>query len=384
MEKSGARIHLVLLDACRDNPFRGIGVRSKTGGLAQMQAPPGTLISFATQPRSVSLDGVDGHSPYTEALAATMQRPGYGLFKTFNEVGLAVQKATGGSQLPWVSSSPISGSFYFAGKPAPIASAPTASPAGTSSPIVEARLSPSDDNPNLRRDLITDCDRLAGMPYDTGHAPGLPGVEPEKIDIAAATKACNDAIAQYPDVARFTFEAGRVAHARKDYVEARRLFEKAAAAGYAMAMNNIGGLYEGGDGVPQNYDESARWYAKAAAAGEPIAMVDLGWQYEHGHGVKKDLAEAKRLYEAAVNAGVPAGMNNLGLMYMYGSGVPRDYAEARRLFEQGVALGDAATMNDLGVLYSAGRGVPRDARIARQWFEKAAALGNPEAKQNLK
>jgi tetratricopeptide (TPR) repeat protein len=384
MEKSGARIHLVLLDACRDNPFRGIGVRSKTGGLAQMQAPPGTLISFATQPRSVSLDGVDGHSPYTEALAATMQRPGYGLFKTFNEVGLAVQKATGGSQLPWVSSSPISGSFYFAGKPAPIASAPAASPAGTSSPIVEAKLSPSDDNPNLRRDLITDCDRLAGMPYDTGHAPGLPGVEPEKIDIAAATKACNDAIAQYPDVARFTFEAGRVAHARKDYVEARRLFEKAAAAGYAMAMNNIGGLYEGGDGVPQNYDESARWYAKAAAAGEPIAMVDLGWQYEHGHGVKKDLAEAKRLYEAAVNAGVPAGMNNLGLMYMYGSGVPRDYAEARRLFEQGVALGDAATMNDLGVLYSAGRGVPRDARIARQWFEKAAALGNPEAKQNLK
>jgi tetratricopeptide (TPR) repeat protein len=380
MEKSGARINLVLLDACRDNPFRGIGVRSKTGGLAQMQAPPGTLISFATQPRSVSLDGVDGHSPYTEALAATMQRPGYGLFKTFNEVGLAVQKTTGGSQLPWVSSSPISGSFYFAGKPAPVASAP----AGTPSPIVEARLSPSDDNRSLRRDLITDCDRLAGMPYDTGHAPSIAGLDVDKINIAAATKACNDAIAQYPDVMRFTFELGRVATARKDFAEARRLYQKAADAGYAMAMNNIGALYEGGSGVPQNYDEAARWYAKAVAAGEPIAMVDLGWQYEHGHGVKKDLAEARRLYEGAVNAGVPAGMNNLGLMYMYGSGVPRDYAQARRLFEQGIALGDAANMNDLGVLYSAGRGVPRDARTARQWFEKAAALGNPEAKQNLK
>jgi len=117
MEKSGARINLLLLDACRDNPFRGQGVRS-TGGLAQMQAPPGTLISFATQPRSVSLDGDDGHSPYTAALAATMQQPGFGLFKTFNEVGLAVEKATHGAQLPWVSSSPISGSFYFAGKPA--------------------------------------------------------------------------------------------------------------------------------------------------------------------------------------------------------------------------------------------------------------------------
>ena len=383
MEKSGARINLVLLDACRDNPFKG-QVRSKTGGLAQMQAPPGTLISFATQPRSVSLDGVDGHSPYTRALAATMQRPGYGLFKTFNEVGLAVQKATGGSQLPWVSSSPISGSFYFAGKPAPIASSQSTSPAGTSPPIVEARLTPSDDNPSLRRDLITDCDRLAGMPYDTGHAPSIAGLEVEKINIPAATKACNDAIAQYPDVIRFTFELGRVATARKDFAEARRLYQKAADAGYGMAMNNIGALYEQGSGVPRNYDESARWYAKSVAAGEPIAMVDLGWQYEHGHGVQKDLAEAKRLYEAAANAGVPAGLGNLGLMYLYGTGVPRDYEQARRLFEQGAALGDASNMNDLGVLYSDGHGVPRNARIARQWFEKAAALGNPEAKQNLK
>jgi hypothetical protein len=109
LEKSGTRINLVLLDACRDNPFRDRGVRSATGGLAQMPAPIGTLISFATQPRSVSLDGDGGHSPYTRALVAAMQRPGAGLFKTFNEVGLAVQKATAGRQLPWVSSSPISG-----------------------------------------------------------------------------------------------------------------------------------------------------------------------------------------------------------------------------------------------------------------------------------
>jgi TPR repeat protein len=51
---------------------------------------------------------------------------------------------------------------------------------------------------------------------------------------------------------------GRVATARKDYAEARRLYEKAAAAGYAMAMNNIGALYEGGSGVAKNYDEAAR------------------------------------------------------------------------------------------------------------------------------
>src|SRR3984885_2975987 len=191
MEKSGTRINLVLLDACRDNPFRDHGVRSTTGGLAQMPGPVGTLISFATQPRSVSLDGVDGHSPYTSALAQAMRRPGSGLFKTFNEVGLAVEKATGGSQLPWLSSSPIAGSFYFAGKPAPADNMQAAGPSGAPVPVVEARLSPPDDN--LRRDLITDCDRLAGMPYDTGRAPSLPGVEIDDIDVAAAAKACNDA-----------------------------------------------------------------------------------------------------------------------------------------------------------------------------------------------
>src|SRR5450631_554176 len=50
LEKSGTRINLVLLDACRNNPFSGQGVHSTTGGLAQMPAPVGTLISFATQP----------------------------------------------------------------------------------------------------------------------------------------------------------------------------------------------------------------------------------------------------------------------------------------------------------------------------------------------
>jgi tetratricopeptide (TPR) repeat protein len=387
LEKSGTRINLVLLDACRDNPFSGQGVHSTSRGLAQMPAPVGTLISFATQPRSVSLDGTDGHSPYTRALADAMQRPGSGLFKTFNEVGLAVAKATQGQQIPWVSSSPISGNFYFAGKPLTEATnqAPVAAdaPAPTPSPLIqEARLSPADDP--LRRDLITDCDRLAAMPYDTGHSPSLPGIEPDKINVAAAAAACNDAIAQYPGVMRFVFEAGRVATARKDYSEARRLYEQAAAGGYAMAMNNLGGTYEGGDGVPLNYTEAARWYGKAAAAGEPIAMIDLGWLYETGHGVPRDYAQARRLCETAAKAGVPAGMNNLGLLYMYGKGVRRDYAEARRLFEQGVALGDASAMNSLGVLYDEGDGMPRDAGIARQWFEKAAALGNPEAKQNLR
>jgi hypothetical protein len=113
MQGSGTRLNLVILDACRNNPFGGRGLRSADGGLAQMRAPGGTLISYATQPGNVAQDGSDGHSPYTKALAATMNQPGLDIFQTFNRVGLAVQHDTGGSQQPWVSSSPIDGTFYF-------------------------------------------------------------------------------------------------------------------------------------------------------------------------------------------------------------------------------------------------------------------------------
>jgi hypothetical protein len=78
-----------------------------------MSAPEGTLISYATQPGNVAQDGVGGDSPYTSALAETIRRPGLGIFDVFNEVGLAVKRSTGGLQQPWVSSSPIDGSFYF-------------------------------------------------------------------------------------------------------------------------------------------------------------------------------------------------------------------------------------------------------------------------------
>jgi len=124
MEGSGTRLNIVILDACRNNPFGGRGLRATTGGLAQMQAPEGTLISYATQPGNIAQDGTTGNSPYTTALAQTMRRPGLDIFRLFNEVGLAVASATGGAQQPWVSLSPIRGDFYFAGSSSSTAGPP--------------------------------------------------------------------------------------------------------------------------------------------------------------------------------------------------------------------------------------------------------------------
>jgi hypothetical protein len=376
MEKSGARINLMLLDACRNNPFAGQGIRGGSGGLAQMQAPPGTLISFATQPHSVAFDGDDGHSPYTHALAETMRHPGYGLFRTFNGVGLAVEKATGGQQLPWVATSPISTNFYFAGKPVLPSTTPSAVPPRPDASSLSGQA--------LRRDLVTDCDRLAGMPYDILGAQDVPAVAIDKIKAAEAAAACNDAMQHYPEVPRFAFQAGRAALARKDYTEARRLFESAAGAGYSTALHSIGVLYATGEGVKKDHAEAVRWYRRASDAGDPYGMLELGWLYATGEGIARNCPEAIRLHEAAVKAGIGAAMNNLGLLYVQGRCVERDYAEARRLFEQGAALNDDAALNSLGSMYNEAQGVPRNVRLARELFERSAAQGYALARQNLR
>jgi uncharacterized protein YraI len=127
MESAGTRLNLVLLDACRNNPLGGRGLRSADAGLAQMRAPEGTLISYATQPGNVAQDGEGGNSPYTKALAQAVSRPGLDIFQTFNQVGLAVMQSTGNAQQPWLSTSPIRGEFYFAG-------ASSAAPATTPAP----------------------------------------------------------------------------------------------------------------------------------------------------------------------------------------------------------------------------------------------------------
>jgi hypothetical protein len=117
MEGSGTKLNLVILDACRNNPFGGRGLRATDPGLAQIRAPEGTVISYATQPGNVAKDGADGNSPYTKALAQTIKRPGLSMFDAFNEVGIAVMEATGNEQQPWLSTSPIKGSFSFAAAP---------------------------------------------------------------------------------------------------------------------------------------------------------------------------------------------------------------------------------------------------------------------------
>jgi TPR repeat protein len=373
MEGSGTRLNLVILDACRNNPFGGRGLRSADGGLAQMQAPDGTLISYATQPGSVARDGDDGHSPYTKALAATIRRPGLDIFQTFNEVGLAVKRSTGGSQRPWVSSSPIDGSFYF--------SSPTVSTVPPSVPHQQdARLTDPVDQPP--RDLVTDCDRLAANPVDPQRPREVSGVRSNQIDVVLALQACSAAMRQFPDAPRFAYQAGRVASLQKDYGAALEFFKKAASRDYPASFINIGNAYSHGYGVPIDFGEARKWYEKALAAGDLFAMNNIGYLYQEGHGVPRDYAEAIRRYEKAAAGGVTFSMVSLGNLYREGKGVAKDPATARRWYEKAAAEGNPEGMTNLGYLAEKGGDVPHYDE-ARKWYEKAAEAGEQTAMANL-
>jgi hypothetical protein len=105
------RLNIVILDACRNNPFQ-TRFRSVTRGLAPTLAPTGTYIAYAAAPGQVAFDGNARNSPYTSALVEELGEPGLRLEDVFKRVGARVVSETKGSQTPWTSSS-ITGDFYF-------------------------------------------------------------------------------------------------------------------------------------------------------------------------------------------------------------------------------------------------------------------------------
>ena len=119
--ESKTRLNLLFLDACRNNPYAR-SMRSGVAGLAKVDAPSGTLISFATRPGSTASDGGGGHGVYTEQLLSQMREPNVPVEQVLKRVGASVKRATRGAQEPWMEGS-IEGDFYFRGGAGPAVAA---------------------------------------------------------------------------------------------------------------------------------------------------------------------------------------------------------------------------------------------------------------------
>lgn len=123
-----SKMRIVLLDACRNNPFPAIN-QSAGRGLAIVDAKigaPGTFVSFSTSPGAEAEDGSGADSPYTSALLLAAKEPGLSIEETFKRVRVSVNKATEGRQTPWDSSSLTDEFRFFPGQGAAAPEQPVA------------------------------------------------------------------------------------------------------------------------------------------------------------------------------------------------------------------------------------------------------------------
>ncbi len=424
MDGAGTRLNLVLLDACRNNPFATLGTRAVQTGLAQMRAPEGTMISFATQPGNVTADGSGADGPYATALAAAMRQPGLDIFRLFNQVGLTVKRNTDGAQLPWVSSSPIDGEFYFAQTDA---TADTTSDAIAAVAAEVAPATPIDQHGEARNASPSSSALPANsasppnkaVPADVAASPGNVGQADQAVPSVLASLqilaehgkadaqfdlgfayAKGQGVTRDDAVARHWFElaAGqgvvkaeywmgvmleRGRGGSRSYADALQWYRRAAEKSFSPAEVALGRFYGRGLGVARDPQQRTDWYRRAAEHGNPVGEWVLGNFNRVGDGMEKDLFAARQWYLRAANQGFVPAEVRLGVMSAFGNGGPLDYDDALRWFRQAADAGNAEALNDLGGLYRRGLAVPRDYAEAMRLFRQAADKGNPMAAFNI-
>lgn len=254
MEDAGNGLNVMILDACRDNPFPR-NTKSTGQGLAGMNAPDGSLIAFATGPGRTASDGTGRNGAYTKHLLQNLSTPGLSLVDMFMRTQGGVRQESQKAQIPWVSFS-LSSHVYLAG-PAPGAQArPTQSP-----DLAAERKRVAEETDRLKREQ----QELAQLQAEKQRMEA----ERQKLEQAKAA-AQAQAPKQTPlDEATATslLKEGVAASGRGDKDEAIRLYTKALDAGglsidnQVVAFNNRGNAYKNKgqyDRAIQDYDQALR------------------------------------------------------------------------------------------------------------------------------
>lgn len=445
---SGAqRFRLVILDACRDNPFlrtmeRQVATRSIGRGLARVEPTGETLVAFAAKEGTTASDGTGPHSPYTEALLAQLEQPGLEIGLLFRKVRDAVVAATGGEQEPFTYGSLSSREFYFSDPDTGGTTEPTGPVAGDDSAedalwkAVEASgtldayksylerfpagkyafaaqiwiksLTPKDDEPeeidvaNTTPDTTEqDLDTSSGSDtvYQAENPPILrcdrlaadpsdaarvvTGVHWHDLDAKAAVRACRKDIASYPKAKRLTYQLARALHRGGDISEAKESYEALSDDGYAAAQDKLGVLYTRGPGVRKDHAKALGLFEAAAETGNVDAVFHLGYMYHQGNGVRRNYTKARELYESAAGSGQPSAMVNLGLFYTKGLGVRTNHNRALEYYRQAAEHDHPIALTNIGHMYRDGRAVRRNYGEALSYLERGADNGASEAMYSL-
>lgn len=362
---------LVLLDACRDNPFlrtmkHGLTKGVPTRGLARVDSSESNLlIGYATAPGDVATDGDGATSPYAQALARHIATPGLEIEAALRAVAKEVFEATGGKQRPFKTGSlfdtvmlgpdgtaPVvpqtedacrDAATHWAGISATtdralfeehlrnfpncafaslarmrLASLSVDQGAGQATiAIPAAPVHESEDNVPQ-----TECDLLASAPDDKMKIAALAGVAFTAIPTDRAVEACRVAVDQYPRTARLWYQLGRSLHKAGDYAKASEAYIVAGNYGSAAAMNGLGRLLSllAREGRTDEFAPVLAWYQDHVAKDQAATAVELAGAFEE----KAQLRRAFDMYTVAARFDEPNALYKLSWLADRGALGPRD------------------------------------------------------------
>lgn len=228
------RLNIVILDACRNNPFTRSS-RSGVQGLAQVNAPAGTFIAYATAPGQTASDGKGQNGLYTQELLSNLRAPGLPIEEVFKRVRVQVKQKSNGLQVPWDASS-LEGSFSFVPGGGG-ATATTAQP-----PVVVEQ--PVYSQPATTSPSVSTPTRSAGVSLDLIESNFQSNLLDEVIKDGVSF------LASQPDHARVNLRVGQSYFLKNLYGEAMPYLEKAFLAGESISFpvkrhRKALGLYDG-------------------------------------------------------------------------------------------------------------------------------------------
>ncbi len=410
-------LKLIVLDACRDNPF-GAALQSDPqlgSGLARVGTAADFMFAYATQPDNVAYDGTGRNSFFTEAMLNHIYTPGQDISDLLINVRRDVLAATGGKQIPWDNSS-LTRQFRFDTSP-PTASEETllwqvaASakdpmlmdlyvqryPEGKHTGDVLAYMETQngsltrnfgpglvDDNEQAER-LWTLARRTRMRPllefylqqYPTGthiaEAQQLLGSIPRAED-ASPGNLC-ERLATHPRDATATNAGVGFDTLQRNAITAIQACS--AAATQAPELPHYVALLARATAASGDMARAVDLYQRAANAGDLRAMVSLAQLYENGTGLPQDAARSLEWNERAADGGSPDALINLAVSLFQGTGVAPDTERAISLLRRASDAGSAKATFNLGVLAQDGEIDTPDAAL--DYFQRAAHDGETGA-----
>lgn len=389
----GAKLlRLLLLDACRNNPFlrrmAGASTRSLNRGLGSVEPQAGVLVGYSAKSGTVALDGVGRNSPYAEALLAHLETPGLEIGQLFRRVRDSVLKSTRGLQEPFTYGSLPAADIYLGSPP----------PKGPSNSEILQDFFAADSRdteqswqsfieeydelaseevigrardklaalrgrrkvlPEVRSESITPtaesspliraCDQLASDPVDPDRPPGAAGVVLEQIDVNAAVTACTLAASGHTNSARSHYQLARALTAAGSPDKARTALHNSIELGYEAATVFLGNSMLTTPGGLKDAKEAIALLEKSIANGNTTAARYLAEFFTHN-----------------------------GARFVVKGKTPLEYYKI------------AAAGGDVVAQFEAGKRLVSKSNVSKQerqqglaWLEAAAAGGNQDARVRL-